>query len=162
MKDKKTEAKKKLAWVKNLKDKENPNDKKMTPLDLAKKCIDMTPLKKGQLVLDPFLGQGAFYNQYPNYVKKDWCEIDKKKDFFKYNKQVDWVVSNPPYSKMQKVFEHCVKICNKGFGLLTGIINLTPKRIQFLEENGFGITHMHMCQVTGWFGKSLYFNAEKK
>ena len=133
----------------------------MTPLDLAKICIDMTPLKKGDIVLDPFMGEGAFYNQYPSFVNKKWCEIEKKRDFFKYNKKVDWCVSNPPYSKMQEVFEHSMKICNKGFGFLIGVINMTPMRMKLMEENGFSITHMHLCQVTGWFGKSLYFIAEK-
>ena len=67
------QKKKKLAWVKNLKDKENPNDKVMTPDDLALKLIKMTPLKKGDSVLDGFSGQNAFYSQYPDFVKKDWC-----------------------------------------------------------------------------------------
>ena len=30
-----------------------------------------------------------------------------------------------------------------------------------LEKGGFGITHMHIVQVTGWFGKSLYIVAQK-
>ena len=71
------EKKRKLAWVKNLKDKENPNDRKMTPRDLALKLIKMTPLKKGDVVLDGFCGKNAFYDQYPDFVKKDWCEIEK-------------------------------------------------------------------------------------
>ena len=155
------EKKRKLAWVKNLKDKENPNDRKMTPLDLALKLIKMTPLKKGDVVLDGFCGQNAFYDQYPDFVKKDWCEIDKGRDFFEYNKKVDWILTNPPYSKIKKVLEHSTKICRKGICFLIGIINMGPNRIKMLEDAGFGITHFHICNVTGWFGKSLFFIAQK-
>ena len=156
------QKKKKLAWVKNLKDKENPNDKVMTPDDLALKLIKMTPLRKGDSVLDGFSGQNAFYSQYPDFVKKDWCELDKGRDFFKWNKKVDWVgPTNPPYSKIKKVLEHSCTIANKGIAFLIGIMNMGPNRIKLLEDNGFGITTIHLCNVKGWFGKSMYFIAEK-
>lgn len=153
---------KKLAWVKNLKDKENPNDKVMTPHTLALKLIKMTPLKKGDFVLDAFSGKNAFYSQYPSFVKKDWCEIDNKRDFFDWDKKVDWVgPTNPPYSKIKTVLEHSCKIANKGIAFLIGVMNMGPNRIKMLEDNGFGITKMHLCNVKGWFGKSLFFIAEK-
>ena len=156
------DEKKKLAWVKNLKDKENPNDKKMTPRNLALKLINMTPIKPGDILLDGFSGKDSFYSQYPNNVKKYWCEIDKGRDFFKWNKKVDWVgPTNPPYSKIKQVLEHSCKIANKGIALLIGIINIGPNRIKMLEDYGFGITHFHICNVTGWFGKSLFLIAEK-
>ena len=71
------------------------------------------------------------------------------------------IISNLPYSKINKVFDHSTKIAQKGIAYLIGVMNLTPKRIKMLEDRGFGITHMHLCQVTGWFGKSLFFIAEK-
>ena len=158
-----SDDKKKLAWVKNLKDKENPNDKKMTPKGLALKLINMTPIKAGDFLLDGFSGKDAFYSQYPSNVKKDWCEIDRGRDFFKWNKKVDWVgPTNPPYSKIKQVLEHSCKVANKGIALLIGIINIGPNRIKMLEDNGFGITHFHICNVTGWFGKSLFFIAQKR
>ena len=36
-----------------------------------------------------------------------------------------------------------------------------PNRIKMLEDAGFGITHFHICNVSGWFGKSLFFIAQK-
>lgn len=156
------EKKKKLAWVKNLKDKENPNDKVMTPDGLALKLIEMTPLKQGDIVLDGFSGKDAFYSQYPSSVTKKWCEIDKGRDFFKWDKQVDWVgPTNPPYSKIKKVLEHSCQIADKGIAFLIGVMNMGPGRIKMLEDNGFGITRFHLCNVKGWFGKSLFFVAEK-
>lgn len=151
----------KFGWCKNLKDKVNPNDKKMTPSDLAEKCISLVPFDKEDLVLDGFRGKGAFYNKYPNIVKKDWCEIDEDKDFFTYEREVDWLVSNPPYSKIQKVIEHSVKICRKGIALLIGVVNLSPKRIKLLEDNGFRISKVHICNVSGWFSNSVFFVSQK-
>ena len=157
-----SDEKKKFAWVKNLKDKDNPNDKKMTPKGLALKLIDMTPIKPGDFLLDGFSGKDAFYSQYPSSVKKDWCELDRGRDFFEWNNKVDWVgPTNPPYSKITKVLEHSCKIATKGIALLIGIINIGPNRIKMLEDNGFGITHFHICNVKGWFGKSLFLIAQK-
>tara|TARA_B110000211_G_C14093141_1_gene560668 strand:- start:1653 stop:2288 length:636 start_codon:yes stop_codon:yes gene_type:complete len=155
-------SRKKLAWAKNLKDKHNPNDDKKTPQPLAKKLIDMTPLKANDTVLDGFAGDDAFYAQYPKNVHKHWCEIKRGVDFFTHKTKVDWVgPTNPPYSKINEVFKHSIQIANKGIAFLIGIMNITPKRLHMLESGGFGITHMHIAQVTGWFGKSLYIVAQK-
>jgi len=65
---------------------------------------------------------------------------------------VDWVVTNPPYSILDKIFKKLVTICNKGFTLLLSIHNITPKRIDEIEKAGFGIRLMHMVRVKRWFG----------
>lgn len=84
------------------------NDKVYTPLPIAKKIIDLFPLY-GK-VLDPFKGGGAFYNQYPDFIIKDWCEIEDGKDFFEYSGKVDWIISNPPYSILDEVLKHSFEI----------------------------------------------------
>lgn len=165
-KDKKTLLKedknRKFAQVKNIKKSDSQNDDKKTPRILAKKLIDMTPLEEGDKVLDGFAGKGAFYDQYPLNVTKCWSEIKRKRDFFKRSRHVDWVgPTYPPYSKINDVFEHSIRLANKGIAFLIGIMNITPKRIAMLEEGGFGITRIHIVQVTGWYGKSLFIIAQK-
>lgn len=86
------------------------NDKIYTPLKIAKQIIDT--FKPTGKVLDAFMGKGAFYDQYPENVEKDWCEIDKGRDFFDYNKKVDWIITNPPYSILDEVLEHSFNIAN--------------------------------------------------
>lgn len=86
------------------------NDKIFTPLNVAKQIIDLFDLK-GK-VLDAFMGNGAFYNQYPDNVEKDWCEIDKGRDFFEYNDKVDWIITNPPYSIFDEVLKHSFEIAD--------------------------------------------------
>jgi type I restriction-modification system DNA methylase subunit len=43
-----------------------PNDDILTPLEISKKIIDMFDIQG--TVLDPFKGQGSFYNQFPEYL----------------------------------------------------------------------------------------------
>ena len=63
------------------------SDKVYTPEDVAKRIISEFELCG--IVLDPCCGHGAFYDNYPDYVQKDFCELDLGKDFFDYNKHVD-------------------------------------------------------------------------
>ena len=59
---------------------QNIGDKVYTPDGIAKKLIEEFELE-GK-VLDPFKGKGAFYDNLPTTVQKDWCELDDGKDFF--------------------------------------------------------------------------------
>jgi len=73
------------------------NDDFYTPVELAKKCINMIDFSTGDLVLDNAKGKGVFYNNYPDIIEKEWCEIKEDKDFLKRLEKVDWIVTNHPY-----------------------------------------------------------------
>ena len=89
----------------------NPTtDKVYTPDNIAKEIIAKFDIT-GK-VLDAFRGKGAFYDNYPADVIKDWCEIDNGKDFFAYNERVDWIITNPPYSIYDEVMEHSFEIAD--------------------------------------------------
>lgn len=85
-------------------------DKVYTPEDIAKLIISKFSIS-GK-VLDAFKGAGAFYNNYPDHVEKDWCEIDEGRDFFKYTDHVDWIITNPPYSIYDEVMKHSFEIAD--------------------------------------------------
>ena len=53
------------------------NDEIYTPVPVAKLMIDMCELQPGMSVLDCCLGGGVFYNNYPNYVKKYYCDLNE-------------------------------------------------------------------------------------
>ena len=114
---------------------QNIGDKVYTPPKIAKRIIDSFDLK-GK-VLDPFKGKGAFYDNFPEIVEKDWCELDEGKDFFNYNDPVDWIVSNPPYSIFNKVIEHSFELSDNIVYLIP-INKLTSSftRIKQLSEFG--------------------------
>jgi len=63
----------------------------------AKKIIEyfQSQFQPNDLFLDPCKGQGAFYDHLP--FNKDYCEIMEGKDFMKYDKKVNWIITNPPW-----------------------------------------------------------------
>ena len=93
----------------------NPNDIVFTPDWLAKLICSMYDIK-GK-VLEPCKGEGAFLKYLPEDT--DWCEITEGKNYYDYNKQVDWVVTNPPYSDFNRFLEHT-------FTLSKNVVLLVP------------------------------------
>lgn len=90
----------------------NPNDDIMTPRHIAKRIIDELPINTFDALLDPFKGDGAFYDQFPITLHRYWCEIKEGKDFFDFKTPVEWIISNPPYSKFTDVMQHSYKIAD--------------------------------------------------
>ena len=143
---------------------QKPNDVIYTPKQLAIDMIKMCDIKKTDKVLDPCYGGGAFYDNFPE-CNKDWCEIEKGRDFFKYTegKKYDWIIGNPPYSLWTKWFEQTCKITDK-FCYIMGVLNLSPKRLDAIHSKGFGITQYKLCDVPWWFAQSciVIFQRKKK
>ena len=74
------------------------NDVVMTPQQTAIEIIEY--FSPSGLVLEPCRGSGNIYNNLPG--QKEWCEVSEGVDFFNYNKRVDWIITNPPYSIYDK------------------------------------------------------------
>ena len=137
-------------------------DCKQTPIDLAENLLKMIPIKANDILYEAFRGDGNFYNLFPKENVKIWSEIKEGKDFFDFDGNCDWCITNPPWSKITKILNKLVKICNTGFALLIHSLTISPNRIKFIEENGFIITKYHMVKVTGWFSHSVFIICEKK
>ena len=60
-----------------------------TPKTLANKIVRSIKWAKGEKVLEPCRGDGAFYDALPSNVHKEWCEIRQGKDFFDFQGKVD-------------------------------------------------------------------------
>ena len=133
------------------------NDIFYTPSEVVDDCMKLIDIKESDILLDPFYGAGAFYSKFPDINTKLWCEIEKGVDFFDYHRKVDWIISNPPFSKLTKVLNHCADICHKGFGLIMLSMHLNPKRITDLSNRGFCLTKMHLFKVKEWFGFTCCF-----
>lgn len=95
-------------------EKENPNDVVYTPDEIARQIVDV--YKPRGSILEPCKGKGAFLKYLPN---ADWCEIKEGRDFFDYDKHVDWIVTNPPYSIFNQFLKH-------SFELADNVIFLMP------------------------------------
>lgn len=90
----------------------NPNDDILTPRHIAKRIIDQLPIEWFDAILDAFKGDGAFYDQYPETMHKFWCEIKEGKNFFDWKMPVEWIITNPPYSKFTEVMKHSYEIAD--------------------------------------------------
>ena len=145
--------------IKSIANRKKANDRFYTPKKIVDIMLKMCDIKETDKVLDPCIGEGAFYNNLPK-CEKYWCEIDKGKDFFEWNKKVDLMIGNPPYSMWNKWLDHTIKYCDK-FCYVFGIMNLTNHRIKRLEEEGFFITKIHVCKVSYWLSNSMLVLFEK-
>lgn len=144
-----------------IRNRENPNDKIYTPKKIALKAIEMADLKEGDIVLDPSYGAGVFYNNLPEYVNKEWCEIDLDKDFFEYDKNVECVIGNPPFSLWTKWLEHTISLNPQKIIYIFGAINFTDRRVRNIISEGYGITKIHLFCVSYWFGCAYIVMFEK-
>ena len=146
--------------MKNIKNREKPNDKFYTPEPVAIKMINMCNILDGESVLDPSKGKGVFYNNFPLNCNKSYCEIEEDLDFFNFNNRVDWVIGNPPYSLWSKWLEHTMKITDK-FCYIFGGFNFTDTRIRSILNNGYGITAFHLLKIDWWLSSSFVVVFEK-
>jgi len=145
----------------NIKHRKTANDVIHTPPSVALQMIDMCELKEGEKVLDPSAGDNkVFYNNFPDFVNKDYCEITEGKNFFEYNEKVDFVIGNPPYSMWDKWLQHTMEITDK-FCYIFNNFNFTPPRLTKIMNNGYGITKIHLVSIDWWFGPSVMAVFEK-
>ena len=96
----------------NIRRRQKPNDVFITPLALAKKHIKLVNRycsRENALWLDPCKNSGNYYNNF-HKKNKDYCEILENKDFFKYNKNVDVICSNPPFSLISRWLKKSVEL----------------------------------------------------
>lgn len=143
-----------------IKKRESPNDVFFTPPAVVDIHLKMIEHRLGDKWFDPFKGEGAYYDKYPTELK-DWCEITNGRDFFTYTEPVDIIVSNPPYSLIDDVLAHSVKLGARVISYLIGQNNLTAKRIEYMNNHGYGLSKIHITKVFKWYGLSYIVVFEK-
>jgi hypothetical protein len=77
-------------------------------------------------ILEPCKGNGAFLKHLP--TNAFWCEISEGRDFFEWQQPVDWIITNPPYSKTRPFMKHAFKVARN-------VVYLIPARNLF---SGYG------------------------
>ena len=136
------------------------NDVVLTPKLVAELMIKMCDIKPTDLVLDPSRGEGVFFNNLPE-CSKDYCEITEDIDFFEYNKPVDIICGNPPYSRWNDWIKHTLKLNPSKFCYIFGVYNLTPPRLKLIFDGGYIIKKFHLCSVDWWYSPSFLVVFEK-
>lgn len=119
------------------------NDVVMTPEYLAKKLVNyFKPKGKG---LEPCRGTGNIYKYLKN---ADWCEITENKDFYEYNKQVDYVFTNPPWSDIKNFLTKALSVSKSDVYFLCTINHLwTKSRQKLIRDAGFYVKEI-LCFET--------------
>lgn len=112
-----------------------------TPRDVATRIIGNFPLTG--IVLDPSRGKGAFHDSFPDHVTKKWCEIEEGQDFFDFHERVDWIMTNPPWSKIREFLRHGMRIADNIVYLSLFNHFVTRRRLQDINDMGFGIREFH-------------------
>ena len=103
------------------------------------------------LVLDPCKGDGAFSDYIEGCL---WCELSLGKDFLDWDEKVDWIISNPPWSKMREFLAHGMQVADN-IVYLTSINHYTTKRrIRDMRSAGFGIKEFYCIQTPKEFPQS--------
>ena len=117
----------------------------MTPVETAVDVINhFGPIGT---ILDPCRGTGAFYDNFSTSCQKDWCELSEGKDFFNYNDKVDWIVTNPPWSKIKPFIVHSMKIANDIVYLISINHYSTKARLRLIHENDFRIKEIYCVKM---------------
>lgn len=89
--------------------------------------------------LDPCAGDGAFYDALPH--PKEWCEIQRGRDFLDFVGRADLVVTNPPFSEgFTEIYRHCFRTAdNVALLLPIGIVLGLRNRVMIARDAGFGV-----------------------
>lgn len=130
----------------------NGNDKVYTPISLCKKIIQY--FKPQGLILEPCKGTGNFSNLLPNC---EWCEIDENKDFFDYNNQnVDWIITNPPYSIVKKFLLKSYEIKAKNIVYVIPINHILglKARLNDMKKYGYSMREIILIDTPKEFPQS--------
>ena len=131
------------------------NDCIETPLEYAKMIVKH--FKPKGLILEPCSGKGNFLKALEGYIQNEhilWCEIKKGKDFFDFNEKVDWIITNPPYSKMRVFMQKAMDVSDNVV-FLTTINHLWLKaRLRDVKEKGFGIKEILLFDTPKTFPQS--------
>lgn len=142
-----------------IKKRKTPKDVFITPLPLVRTHLEYVKkyVNDGDIIYDPFFGTGNYYNTFNEYFKSNtfvFTEITMGLDFFDFNRQIGVIISNPPYSMIDNVLKKSVELKPRVISFLIGLHNLTTKRIEYMNKNGYTLVSMKMLKVMDWFGMS--------
>jgi hypothetical protein len=126
-------------------------------------------------VLEPFKGEGSFFDNFPDFVKKEWCEIEEGVDYQTHTGSIDWVITNPPFQLENKkgkrinsffpLLEHFALKVNKGIAFLGNdrcFSTLTPLRMKRLNDMGLYLQGYTICNIKKWRGRYFFMIFTKK
>jgi len=143
-----------------IRTRETPNDVFYTPSLVAQTHIKSIKADPNDVWYDPFKGKGVYYDNFPTN-NKEWSEITDGKDFFESSYKVDVICSNPPYSCMDEVLKKSVELNPRVISYLLLEGKITPKRLEYMNNAGYGLSGMYICKVYEWYGMTIAYTFTK-
>ncbi len=134
----------------------------MTKPSMAKHLISLVSFMDNDRVLEPCKGDGAFYDNLPNNINKDWCEINEGKDYLDFNGRVDITLSNPPFVPRKLFWSFMQKAMETTEREIYWLINMqslnvfTPKRLNEMKEQNWFIHTFHIVSDSRWYGRYVW------
>lgn len=114
------------------------HDLVVTPDALAARIVDL--FKPSGVLLDPARGSGPFFRaleRYSNDVR--WCEQAAGLDFFAFHEPVDWIITNPPWSKMRQFIRHAMTLAPNIVFVGTVSHFMLKARLRDMRDAGYGL-----------------------
>ena len=110
-------------------------DRVYTPDWLAQAIVDR--FKPSGKILEPCRGGGAFTRAMPDC---DWCELDDGRDFLTVEGSWDWIITNPPWSKIRQFLAKAIELKVPNIVFLMNMNAVATKaRLKVIYRNGYHI-----------------------
>jgi len=120
------------------------NDEFYTPAYAI--CPLLKYIKPSSTIWCPFdTSQSLFYKIFSeNGHNVILSHLESGEDFFMTDKDCDYIISNPPYSRKGDVINRLFEL-NKPFAMLVGVVGLfeSQKRFSMFKENDFEIMYFN-------------------
>lgn len=149
-----------------VRNKSERSDKYYTPKSLVKihleQLIPIVP--SGSLILEPAKGLGAYTDYFQLAFPTshyDYCEIDEGKDFLEYTGNPDVIITNPPFSLLQKFINKSIELCPLIISFLLNQYAVTPCRIRDFNNAGYFVVGYLIVRVNRWFGCSVILTVSR-
>lgn len=123
------------------------NDDVYTPEYLAKQII--AHFNPSGPIMEPCRGTGSFYNNFPTGEDHGWFELSEGKDFLasEVNEKYNWVITNPPWSKIRPFLDKSMIISDNVVFLCLVNAFFMKARLRDIKVRGFGIKEI-LCVKT--------------
>lgn len=124
------------------------NDKVYTPDDVALDIVKhfLPQINKKKTICEPCYGKGAFLRAFKkcNLTKVTKLELDKGQDFLEWKGKVDWIITNPPWSKARDFWTQAYKTSDNVIFLITiNHLIALKRRLRDMKKAGFGIKEIY-------------------
>lgn len=99
--------------------------------------------------LEPCAGTGNFIHSMLRHGvdSVDACELKEGRPFHDYQGHVDWIITNPPWSKISEFLRKAMRVSREVVFLMTINHAWTTSRMRDVDEAGF---HLNEIFVVPW------------